>query len=240
MPIASSVAPAAPSFSANVSAGFQRVLEVQGIRPKEQEYYHRWVDSWMKSGGLESVEATRRFFDGLLGRTHLCDWQFVQAARAVRICACEVHQCAWAGRFDWVSLEREAGALGSSPAKLSQGSRQVDLGALPRIKVSDSQVRFEGQQAGRTASESAETATLLSADQDARATTFTTRSPHIGLRPKRFCWRKDLSLYRGLKDAERAGFLVLLEWFENFRLRHELVAGREARRRYAMPWQAGQ
>ncbi len=44
----------------------------------------------------------------------------------------------------------------------------------------------------------------------------------------RWCWRKDLSEFRGLSDRERAGFLVLLEWFENFRLRHELAAGREA------------
>jgi integrase len=44
----------------------------------------------------------------------------------------------------------------------------------------------------------------------------------------RWCWRKDLSEFRGLSDRERAGFLVLLEWLENFRLRHELPAGREA------------
>ena len=57
----------------------------------------------------------------------------------------------------------------------------------------------------------------------------------------RWCWRKDLAEFRGLTDRERAGFLLVLEWFENFRLRHELPAGREAaRRRYAMPWQAYQ
>ncbi len=44
----------------------------------------------------------------------------------------------------------------------------------------------------------------------------------------RWCWRKDLSEFRGLTDRERAGFLLVLEWFENFRLRHELPAGREA------------
>jgi hypothetical protein len=31
-----------------------------------------------------------------------------------------------------------------------------------------------------------------------------------------------------LSNSERAGFLVALEWFENFRLRHELPAGRDA------------
>ena len=34
--------------------------------------------------------------------------------------------------------------------------------------------------------------------------------------------------FRGLPERERAGFLVLLEWFENFRLRHELESGRES------------
>jgi len=44
----------------------------------------------------------------------------------------------------------------------------------------------------------------------------------------RWCWRKDLSGFRGISDQERAGFLLVLEWFENFRLRYELEAGREA------------
>ena len=42
------------------------------------------------------------------------------------------------------------------------------------------------------------------------------------------CWRQDLAEFRGLKDRERAGFLICLEWFENFRLRHGLAAGRDA------------
>jgi hypothetical protein len=44
----------------------------------------------------------------------------------------------------------------------------------------------------------------------------------------RWCWRKDLAEFRGLTDRERTGFLLVLEWFENFRLRHELAAGRDA------------
>jgi len=44
----------------------------------------------------------------------------------------------------------------------------------------------------------------------------------------RLCWRKDLSEFRGLSDRERAGFLLVLEWFENFRLRHDLEANRDA------------
>jgi len=44
----------------------------------------------------------------------------------------------------------------------------------------------------------------------------------------RWCWRKDLAEFRGLPAQDRAGFLLVLEWFENFRMRHELDAGREA------------
>jgi integron integrase len=51
-------------------------------------------------------------------------------------------------------------------------------------------------------------------------------------RKTRWCWRTDLAGFRGLTDRERAGFLVVLEWFENFRLRHELEAGREAARAF--------
>ena len=46
----------------------------------------------------------------------------------------------------------------------------------------------------------------------------------------RWCWRTDLAGYRGLTERERAGFLLVLEWFENFRLRYKLAAGREAAR----------
>ncbi len=46
----------------------------------------------------------------------------------------------------------------------------------------------------------------------------------------RWCWRKDLSEFRGLTDFERTGFLLVLEWFENFRLRCELPADRNAAR----------
>ncbi|MEM1083117.1 MAG: integron integrase [Verrucomicrobiota bacterium] len=49
---------------------------------------------------------------------------------------------------------------------------------------------------------------------------------------KHWCWRKDLAGYRGLSDFDRSGFLLVLEWFENFRLRHELKAGREAARHF--------
>ena len=36
--------------------------------------------------------------------------------------------------------------------------------------------------------------------------------------------------FRGLTDHERGGFLLVLEWFENFRLRNELEAGKPAGR----------
>ncbi|MBB5354005.1 hypothetical protein HNR46_004277, partial [Haloferula luteola] len=50
--------------------------------------------------------------------------------------------------------------------------------------------------------------------------------------PFRWCWRKDLSKFRGLSDRDRPGFLVALEWFENFRLRHQMPAGRAAARAF--------
>lgn len=37
-----------------------------------------------------------------------------------------------------------------------------------------------------------------------------------------------MSEFRGLTERERSGFLLVLEWFENFRLRHDLVANRDA------------
>lgn len=43
-----------------------------------------------------------------------------------------------------------------------------------------------------------------------------------------YCWRSDLSEFRGLTEAERSVFLLVLEWFENFRLRCGLEAGRDA------------
>ncbi len=48
----------------------------------------------------------------------------------------------------------------------------------------------------------------------------------------RWCWRRDLTEFRGLQERERAGFLLVLEWWENFRLRHQLEAGREAARAF--------
>jgi len=44
----------------------------------------------------------------------------------------------------------------------------------------------------------------------------------------KWCWRSDLSAYRGLSASDRADFEVFLEWFENYRLRHSLEAGRDA------------
>ena len=48
----------------------------------------------------------------------------------------------------------------------------------------------------------------------------------------RWCWRKDLAAFSGLTDRERAGFLLVREWSENFRWRHERPAGREAARSF--------
>jgi site-specific recombinase XerD len=51
----------------------------------------------------------------------------------------------------------------------------------------------------------------------------------------RWCWRKDLAEFRGLSERERTAFLLVLEWFENSRLRHEVAAGREAAKAF---WRA--
>jgi integron integrase len=51
----------------------------------------------------------------------------------------------------------------------------------------------------------------------------------------RCCWRNDLATFRGMSDRERVGFLLVLEWFENFRMRHELEAGKPAARAF---WRA--
>ena len=67
----------------------------------------------------------------------------------------------------------------------------------------------------------------------------------------RACWRKDLAEFRGLSDQQKTGFLLVLEWFENFRLRNGLEAGRAAARifwktevqredRTRQPWQLEQ
>jgi len=50
----------------------------------------------------------------------------------------------------------------------------------------------------------------------------------MAVRKVRCCWRKDLAEFRGLSELDRLGFLPVLEWFENFRLRYELEDGSDA------------
>ncbi|MGJ8697989.1 MAG: hypothetical protein ACSHYF_16845 [Verrucomicrobiaceae bacterium] len=45
---------------------------------------------------------------------------------------------------------------------------------------------------------------------------------------RRICWRKDLEASRAVGPFNKGGFAMLLEWFENYRLRVGLAAGREA------------
>lgn len=54
------------------------------------------------------------------------------------------------------------------------------------------------------------------------------RSVMSAVAKKLLCWRKDLAEFRGLSEQERTGFLLVLEWFENFRMRNDLEANREA------------
>ena len=51
---------------------------------------------------------------------------------------------------------------------------------------------------------------------------------HSSSRRPEMNWREDLSVFRGLSERDRARFLLTLEWFENFRLRVRLPAGRKA------------
>ncbi|MEJ6829102.1 MAG: integron integrase [Akkermansiaceae bacterium] len=53
-----------------------------------------------------------------------------------------------------------------------------------------------------------------------------------GRKVVRFCWRKDLEASRAIDSFDRGGFHMVLEWFENFRLRLALEAGREAVRSF--------
>ena len=210
-----------------VGKEFQIVLERERIRPNEYPYYHRWADSWGKSGGSGSAEETERFFDGLLKAGHLCDWQFVQAVRVVRLCACEVRNLAWAAAFDWVSMEREAGALKAAPTGGSKVAQKVVPAAAAVVAAGEPsfQAASERISAAGTADVTASRCESRSSDKGSPQPAADQRQAAFA---SRWCWRKDLSLFRGLTDAERSGFLLLLEWFENFRLRHELAAGREA------------
>ena len=184
---------------AAVSAEFQRVLDAGRVRTKEQAYYHRWVESWMRAGGEVSAEATLRFFDSLSGSSHLQGWQLLQAVCAVRLYAGKVLKLAWAAGFDWGVLEARAGALGAKVAGAT-------VAAVRSWKVNAERAAVE-------------------ADGPVVAVAGGNGVVKMGTR---WCWRKDLGLFRGLTDAERTGFGLVLEWYENFRLRHELAAGRES------------
>lgn len=46
----------------------------------------------------------------------------------------------------------------------------------------------------------------------------------------RFSWRNDLKASRSVDSREKNGYEMLLEWFENFRMRNELKAGKESAR----------
>jgi len=51
---------------------------------------------------------------------------------------------------------------------------------------------------------------------------------NASIQQKNWSWRGDLAAFRNLSDRDKAGYLLVLEWFENFRLRNELPAGRKA------------
>lgn len=72
------------------------------------------------------------------------------------------------------------------------------------------------------------TTTLLNTFCLTRPTQTSSLSTIMNTSKNRWCWRKDLADFRGLTAQERSGFLLVLEWFENFRLRLDLPAGRDA------------
>ena len=65
-------------------------------------------------------------------------------------------------------------------------------------------------------------------NQDKPSRSFKRVDKEATVERPRFNWREDLLVFRGLSERERGGFLILLEWFENFRLRLGLPAGRKA------------
>ena len=65
-------------------------------------------------------------------------------------------------------------------------------------------------------------------NQDKPSRTFKRVDKEATVERPRFNWREDLLVFRGLSERERGGFFILLEWFENFRLRLGLPAGRKA------------
>ncbi len=126
-----------------------------------------------------------------------------------------------------ISLERKAGALGS----VSTGASRVTQQAAPARAA----VLAAGEPSFQAACGSiaaADTAAAAATGCEPGLSDKGSQQPAAERRQVAFTsrcsWRKDLSLFRGLTDVERSGFLILLEWFENFRLRHELAAGREA------------
>lgn len=201
--------PTSPAHTA-----FQQILAKHPIKPTAHSFYIRWADSWHKSRAHQSAAQTTQFFETLSRSMRLTDWQFRQAVDAVKILACDTLNIPWASTFDWRALIAQSHSL---PTTLEP---RDSTHSLPAIAP-------EAAKPPRAAS-----ATLAEkpphppapqpphppAPQNANPPPPTTR----------WCWRKDLAGFRGLNDKERAGFLLVLEWLENFRLRLELPAGRDA------------
>lgn len=226
------------------AATFQRVLDVERVRPREQGFYQRWVDSWLKAGGEQSAGATLRFFDSLAGFRNVQDWQFLQAVGAVRLFACKVCRRPWVESFDWRELEARGRGLGARKACAVGGGGGESMGAVEgegRDGLGLTQALRRPQIAFGQPGCAARLSCVASAPRGFDATSVSSGIEAAGKTPasrggsggqvkmgSRWCWRRDLSLYRGLTDADRTGFGLVLEWYENFRLRHEMAAGRES------------
>jgi len=98
------------------------------IKPTLQVHYVHWAEDWTKARGNRSAAATAAFFDALGRSTHLYDWQFRQAVRAVRILAHEILAIPWAATFDWQGLSDQARSL--EPDHRTHGRENIAVRAI--------------------------------------------------------------------------------------------------------------
>jgi len=209
---------------------FQEILAKHPIKPTAHSHYIRWAESWHKACGHQSAAQTTQFFDSLARSSRLTDWQFRQAVDAARILACETLNISWTSAFDWGALLAQSRTLPASPSPRSGDHRSQPL-RLPPPKnqppCSGASITAKAPCSGVSMSATAhEKANPQSPIQ--HPPPRTNPPPQPTTPTTRWCWRNDLAGFRGLTDQERSGFLLLLEWFENFRLRHDLPASRQS------------
>ena len=90
---------------------FLQRLNALPIKPTAHVFYVRWAEAWTKACGHRSADATTAYFNALGRSTHLFDWQFSQAVRAVRILARDILDLPWAAAYNWRGLADQAKSL---------------------------------------------------------------------------------------------------------------------------------